>query len=231
VTQNFKDAGPQRFERTVLNFLVGQVSKNNLLGRKLLGASDSIDFVRWRTDTFGSMRFFERRELLWDTMAATMTDGVWTGFEFGVAHGYLTSNWMQRPLNALVAWHGFDRFTGLPRAWRGASAGAFDNGGVAPSIDDPRLTWHVGDVEDTLPRVAVPATRKLIFFDLDIYEPTKFAFEYLKKELGVGDLLYFDEAFDPDERTVIVDDVLATVAVEPLGATAAALGLRITGIK
>lgn len=225
----FKDAGLQRLERTVLNFLTGQVARNNTLGRKLLGASDAMKFARWRQATFGPVEFFGRRERLWDAMAATMGEGLWTGFEFGVAHGYLTDTWMRRPLPSLTAWHGFDRFTGLPRQWRGARAGAFDNGGRAPAIDDPRLTWHVGDVEDTLPKVAVPATKVAVFFDLDIYEPTKFAFDYLKKHLAAGDLLYFDEAFGPDVRSVIVNDVLTTFSVEPVGATALALGLRITG--
>lgn len=154
--------------------------------------------------------------------------------EFGVAHGYATEQWLSLlPADADVTWHGFDRFTGLPRAWRGLPAGAFDAGGQPPSLNDPRLTWHIGDIEDRVADldVAHHSDRQwLVLFDLDILEPSQVAWNAICDGLKPGDLLYFDEAFDTDERTLLDESVLTSGhRFEALGATAEALALRVTG--
>jgi hypothetical protein len=61
---------------------------------------------------------------------------------------------------------------------RGFAAGSksptlvtFDAGGTPPEITDSRLTWHIGTIEDTLPRLELDATCRLfVLFDLDLYE-------------------------------------------------------------
>jgi hypothetical protein len=67
-----------------------------------------------------------------------------------------------------------------------------------------------GLVQDTLE----PELRKLnvndfdrviIFFDLDLYEPTKFAIQALKDYLVPGTFIYFDELFDFEERRVLLE--------------------------
>jgi hypothetical protein len=50
--------------------------------------------------------------------------------------------------------------------------------------------------------------QKLILFDLDICEPTAIAWNALSSALRPGDLLYFDGAFDRDERRVLGEMVL-----------------------
>jgi hypothetical protein len=130
-----------------------------------------------------------------------------------------------------VVWHGFDRFTGLPRAWREYEQGTFDAGGKPPAIDDERAHWHVGDVQDTLGAVDLAAARDaqwLVLFDLDIYEPTVFAWEVINAHLRPGDVIYLDEAVDRDERRVLDEMILPSIGCEYVGATPFALGLVVT---
>ena len=96
---------------------------------------------------------------------------------------------------------------------------------------DPRVHWHVGDVQDTLPAADVSGRadhQRLILFDLDIYEPTAFAWDVLAPDLQPGDLMYFDEAMDADERRVLDEKVLPAISCEPVGSTSLALGLQVT---
>lgn len=44
---------------------------------------------------------------------------------------------------------------------------------------------------------------RLFIFDLDLYNATRHSWLTIKDFLREGDLLYFDEAFDRDERIVI----------------------------
>jgi hypothetical protein len=88
-------------------------------------------------------------------------------FEFGVAWGYLTLWWTKRLKTSGSKWHGFDRFTGLPRKWEALPEGAFSANGITPEISDERIMWHVGDVEKTiheLPKTS-PSTfnRRVVF--------------------------------------------------------------------
>ena len=98
-------------------------------------------------------------------------------------------------------------------------------------LDDPDAVWQVGDVEDTLAEIPpddLERTRRLVLFDLDIYEPTVVAWNHVAPWLQAGDLLYFDEAMDDDERKVLDELVLPTGAVEYIGATASGLALVVT---
>ncbi|MEI7715375.1 MAG: class I SAM-dependent methyltransferase [Mycobacterium sp.] len=148
--------------------------------------------------------------------------------EFGVAHGYATNWWLNR-LGQNVVWHGFDRFTGLPRAWKDFEKGAFSNDGEPPEITDPRVHWHPGDVEDTLNTVDISLHREgaqwMVLFDLDIYEPTAFAWGLIQEHIRPGDIIYFDEAGDDDERKVLDELVLPSIKCEPIAATPVGLGL------
>jgi hypothetical protein len=137
-----------------------------------------------------------------------------TVLEFGVAAGDATRTWLSLLPNPELSWHGFDTFTGLPTPWiRGdftvAEAGTFDAGGGPPSIDDPRITWHAGLVEDTLPVARLDLGPPLfVLFDLDLYEPTAFALRWLAPHLKRGDLLYFDEAYDPWHERRLLDEFI-----------------------
>ena len=175
---------------------------------------------------------FRRREELWERLAQRLDpDRPIVALEFGVAWGYATAWWLRRLRGRDVVWHGFDRFTGLPRAWREYAQGAFDAGGKPPPIDDERVRWHVGDVQDTLRAVDLAAARDaqwLILFDLDIYEPNAFAWEAISAHLRPGDLVYFDEAMDIDERRVLNEMIMPSIDCQPVGTTALGLGLTVT---
>ena len=82
-------------------------------------------------------------------------------------------------------------------------------------MTDPRLTWHNGDNEDThesslsLDQIA-ESERVLYVFDLDLFEPSLHCWQVIRPLLKSGDLLYFDEAFDGDERKLLEEHVLAS---------------------
>jgi hypothetical protein len=148
-------------------------------------------------------------------------------FEFGVAFGEATRWWLERIDSPLLRYHGFDRFTGLPQQWRGMPTGAFDAGGRAPAIDDTRVTWHVGDVENTLDDIdwAMVDGRRFFNFDLDLFRPSLAVWERIAPTLESGDILYFDEAYDSDERILLEAYVLPTGRFEGLGYSAFGLAL------
>jgi hypothetical protein len=229
----FPGAQPQRF-RVKLHACAARLFRAfPTLRRKTMQAGDIADFVDWQQRVFGVRpMIFGRRDKLWERLAQRLDPNrPLVVMEFGVAWGYATNWWLRRLGRRDVVWHGFDRFTGLPRAWREHAQGTFDVGGTPPAIDDNRVRWHVGDVEDTLGAIDLVAARNaqwLILFDLDIYEPTAFAWEVIAPYLQPGDLMYFDEAMDVDERRVLNEMILPSIGCEPVGTTALGLGLAVT---
>lgn len=206
-----------------------------LLRSKAVTAGQIAEYLTWQDEVLAARPpLHDQREQLWASLVGQLDPGSrLVVFEFGVAWGYATDWWLRHLAEAGVddlAWHGFDRFTGLPRAWRDHTAGTYDAGGEPPAIDDPRITWHVGDVGDTLPTLDLHAARDarwLVLFDLDLFEPTAEAWNVLSPQLREGDLIYFDEAMDDDERRVLDELVLPSGTFEPVGTTALALGLRV----
>lgn len=229
----FPDAGPSAITVTLQAFAARLFRASPTLRTKTVNAGQVADYIGWQQGAFGCRpTVFGRRRELWERLAQRLDPNrPLVALEFGVAWGYATDWWLRRLRGRDVVWHGFDRFTGLPRAWREHDLGAFDAGGKPPAIDDERVSWHIGDVEDTLGTVDLAAAREaqwLILFDLDLYEPTAFAWNVLRAHLQPGDLLYFDEAMDLDERRVLNDMVLPSIGCEPIGTTALGLGLTVT---
>lgn len=203
------------------------------ISRKVADVGEIADYFNWTVDRFGDPRPLKAREQLWDLMA-TRTDGkAARGFEFGVAWGYATGWWLERLQDSRVRWDGFDRFTGLPRTWRNHAEGAFDAGGQTPVIDDQRVTWHVGDVEDRLGDVDLQRTDEepfIVLFDLDIFEPSEVVWRHIRPFLRPGDLLYFDEAYDRDERHLLDHLVLPAGRYQLIGTTSMALAIQVQEI-
>lgn len=198
--------------------------------RKVMNAGAIANYVSWVIEKFGDVKVFPNKEKLWELMAQRVSTDDVRGFEFGVAFGYSTDWWLKRLPNASLRWDGFDRFTGLPRAWRFLDAGAFDAGGRTPDIDDQRVTWHVGELEDRLADLTLERSetqQRVILFDLDIFEPSLAAWEYIRDSLRRGDLLYFDEAFDDDERRLLDEHILSAGKYECVGMTPTGLGLQV----
>jgi hypothetical protein len=212
------------------------LSRSSSLRRKIANVAEISDFLDWQLATFGSIESMRSKSLLWKRMSARMraTGEQWHGMEFGVAFGY-TSNWWlsNHDSSAVATWDGFDRFTGLPRSWRGLPTGTFDNGGQMPAIDDDRATWHVGDIENTIKEMSVEKIstgRRLAYFDLDLYEPSKVVWDWIYPHLRPGDILYFDEAFDADERRLLNESIIPAGTYDFIGATDMNLAIEIQSL-
>src|SRR5262249_11836790 len=146
------------------------------------------------------------RSTLWAKAAEPRLRGSGaTVLEFGVADGLATRWWAGRAI-PFAAWHGFDTFEGLPVDWvRGEvkvmSAGVFKPSagvGAVPQVEASYpFEWHRGLIEETLPQVSRPATSLFVLIDVDLLGPTSVILEWLQEHGRSGDLVYFDEAFDP----------------------------------
>lgn len=210
-------------------------SRVRVLGKALEIAGHVASYGMWqRARHLNEGRRFLHREALWRSIFHRYTAGPVTVLEFGVASGIATRFWLSEIANPQLTWHGFDTFSGLPEAWhRGglefAAAGTFSNRGRPPQIADNRVTWHVGLVEETLPRAAFDSGAPLcVLFDMDMYEPTAFALNWLSGQLKPGDVLFFDEAYDPFHERRLIDEFLARGSrFRPLGATGIGLLVEI----
>jgi hypothetical protein len=230
--RQFRDTHPSAVSGAVQALAARAFARSSALRRRARNAGEVADFIDWQTIQFGRTIVYSSRERLWSSLANRMEHGrSWHGIEFGVAWGYATNWWLRKlPPFPRSTWDGFDRFTGLPQAWREYGAGAFDNRGIPPAINDERLTWHVGDVETTtgdLDTSKFSDGGRLVLFDLDLYAPTATAWQFVQPLLQHGDLLYFDEAMDGDERRVLSELVLPSGDFEYLGCTSLGLALKV----
>ena len=99
---------------------------------------------------------------------------------------------------------------------------------------DKRITWHVGDLEDTIGEMEaehIASGRRLAYFDLDLYDPSKVAWEWIRPHLRPGDILYFDEAFDADERRLLDESVLPAGSYDYIGATVMNLAIEVRSLR
>jgi hypothetical protein len=208
--------------------------------RNLGAISDHIDWIQVNFCKETSPNFFATKEKLWKyiydlefipkAMSQPKTIPQFRVYEFGVAHGYTPFYWQKNFLKSISRWTGFDSFVGLPRSWRGKDVGAFSNQGQIPHFTDSRFQFIKGMIEDTLLDFKFEredGETLLVFFDLDIFEPTLFAFNKLSAFLKQNDILYFDESFDIDERFIIQHHLLKTFDITLLGYTALSTAFRI----
>lgn len=93
--------------------------------------------------------------------------------------------------------HGFDTFTGLPEAWSGKGAGAFDIGGTPPQLPHDNVEYHVGLFSETLPGFAADHEGPFAFchLDADLYESTRIVFDQLRSWFVPGTVIVLDEYF------------------------------------
>jgi hypothetical protein len=173
------------------------------------------------------------RVALWEGAAEPLLRAACpTVLEFGVADGLATRWWTDRAI-PFAAWHGFDTFDGLPADWvRGdvavMSAGVFRpraGTGAVPRLGVPfPLEWHRGLIEETLPRFSRPDTGLFVIVDVDLLEPTSAILDWLARNGRPGDLVYFDEAFDPwNEGLAIRRAVAGGLAMRAIAHTGSAL--------
>jgi O-methyltransferase len=116
--------------------------------------------------------------------------------EFGVASGYSFRWFVQQNTNAGSRFHGFDTFTGLPEDWGPYKKGAFGTENKVPEINDPRIKFHQGIFQQTLPGSLneIDSDRKnVVMMDADLYSATLYALTTLAPVLKKGDIIFFDE--------------------------------------
>ena len=224
--------------KSVVIMTLQSIFLKNLLRSRLITAKieliiEMLDYFKWLQKHFGRIRISNSREKNWQVMSKYMHGSRYQGVEFGVAWGYLTWWWFKNSSDLIESWHGFDRFTGLPRDWRNFKKGTFDTGGNVPDIQDNRITWYKGDLEEQIQQLQIANERDykvIIFFDLDIFEPSLVGWQNVKHSLKNGDILYFDEAFDKDERKLLDEFVLPSGEFEFIGCSWLTLSLRVKHI-
>lgn len=172
------------------------------------------------------------REALWAGVAAPyLQGGRFTAVEFGVAGGLATRWWASTGV-PFEAWHGFDTFEGLPQAWMRSgievmAAGVFAPAerGIPPIVSTAYpLRWHRGLIQETLPRFERPDHSLFALIDVDLLEPSIAVLDWLRQHGRSGDLIYFDEAFDPwNEGLALRNALAAGLQVRGLGHTGSAL--------
>jgi hypothetical protein len=191
-----------------------------------------VGFRRWYKMAGGTNSLaFASRKKLWQQVIIPRLKGddlSVSVFEFGVAYGEASRWWLKQLPSKSLRFSGFDLFTGLPTAWRDLPEGAFNANGATPNIDDERVTWFVGDVGDKINEVNWTAHNgvKFFIFDLDLFLPSLDTWQVVEKNLRPGDLLYFDEAFDIDERLLLKNYLLPTNRFEILGVSPFGLALE-----
>ena len=202
------------FER-LLAASVFHISKFTRISERIKYAGEVADFSNFLNIHFGKVVFRLKRENIWQDIEKILQKDV-TFIELGVASGYLTGWWLSPLRKSLTerkyGYHGFDSFKGLPHKWRNFEAGTFSTYGVAPSIENRYLVFHAGLVEETLNATLMnkisTTNQKVIFFDLDLFEPSLHAYSIIKSYLKTGDVLYFDEARDADERRLVQEYIM-----------------------
>jgi len=167
----------------------------------------SAEFVFRMREEHPEAPFFHSREKLWKSFSAELRNQKWVGFEFGVASGDATKNFLKMPYaENCLQWNGFDTFYGLPSAWGDLPKGAFSTNGNVPKINSKIINWLVGPIEDTCKDIKLLnylEQRFIIIFDFDLYSATKCAWIQISEHLKAGDIVYFDEAYEWDEKQII----------------------------
>lgn len=202
----------------------------------------SARYLQWlKASKFGdTSRLCENRTVLWEREVVPLVESNCTVLEFGVANGLATKWWAGKNLPMRV-WHGFDTFTGLPTDWSRAgvsvmSAGVFNQGVAQESDGLPSVSasypieWHVGLINETLSSFVFKRTGQLlVFIDVDLLEPTQDVLNWLTGKLNPGDLIYFDEAFDPwNEGLALREFLEVNKNIKAVAHTGSALLIEVT---
>lgn len=118
--------------------------------------------------------------------------------EFGVFRGQTFKIWVDNNKNPESIFVGFDTFTGLPEDWGKIKKGSFSVQGNLPDINDPRVAFEVGLIQDKLPGYLGKISkgeRKVIHIDVDLYNATLYTLFFLQPFREKGDIIIFDDFF------------------------------------
>src|SRR5215469_16773519 len=140
-------------------------------------AINYLEVGRWmRANGYDTTCRAERREQLFEIVAAQVAQRDVLYMEFGVYRGATTRYWSKLLHNPRSKLHGFDSFEGLPESWLPQRPkGHFSLEGQVPQVDDPRIQFFQGWFEQTLPDYRFPPHDVLVLnFDADLYSSTIF---------------------------------------------------------
>ncbi len=165
---------------------------------------------RWmRAHGFEPNVRLDRREQVFDAVAAEIRDLEVLYMEFGVFEGASMRYWSQLLRNPRSHLHGFDSFEGLPVGWTGEPRGHFSTNGAPPRINDDRVRFHVGWFEATLPFYEPPPhERFVLMIDSDVYSSAAFVLRSLEHLIVPGSFVYFDEFHDRANELRAFDEFL-----------------------
>jgi hypothetical protein len=233
-----KNGSSSNVTLTVLHYFTSCFQFMGSLVYPLKALIEVLEFRIWLNRRFGKITHFKNREKLLNALIENSNhDDSKTGgrgvlyVEFGVAFGE-TSRYLISGTKVPLVYHGFDTFEGLPKAWRGLPAGAMSSNGQIPNILGENIYFHKGLIQDTITQVNFQSALKKIFiFDLDLFEPTLFALNHVFSEIKEGDIVYFDEAFDSDERVIVENYFLDEFEFEVIGASPFGLAFQIISSK
>jgi hypothetical protein len=189
----------------------------------------------------GAKRFPTREELWRDGLLPILTGSAQPvrGLEFGVASGKATA-WWHDNLGGLAGWDGFDTFEGLPEPWTRGGVTVMEQGVFAPAHGEPEfpviqsttpIQWHKGLIGDTISDLSRdPGERLLILVDVDLLEPTRDILNWVLANGRPGDVIYFDEAFDPFNEGLALQEAMdAGLRFRTMGFTGSALAVVLEG--
>ena len=202
---------------------------------KILSVLEVLEFKIFKKKRFGKISTFYSRNKLYlsildELSYLTSNKSKVNIYEFGVAFGELT---MLITENAKFEYkyNGFDTFSGLPNSWRGLPKGAISAGNALPNITGDNVLFHVGLIKDTIISVDFKSEDiNLFIFDFDLYEPTLLTYKFIRKDIKIGDILVFDEAFTYDERIIIENYFFKDFSYKVIGSSVFAIAFKIEEI-
>jgi Macrocin-O-methyltransferase (TylF) len=175
-----------------------------------------LEVGRWmHARGFEIPRRVDRRERIFDGIAAQIAESRALYLEFGVHRGASMIYWSKLLRCPESRLHGFDSFEGLPEKWNSTPTGFFSTGGAIPVVDDPRVTFFKGWFEDVLPRYSLPDHNHLVVnLDADLYSSTAYVLNFLKSSMRVGTFVYFDEFSDRHHELKAFDEFLSATEMQ-----------------
>ena len=180
---------------------------------RALGLCTAYVEIGWWMDQqgFDTSHRVQGRKAVFDEMIGRAGARSVTYLEFGVFEGASIRHFSAGLKGADTQLHGFDSFEGLPETFDSYTyeRGRFDVGGQVPAIDDPRVKFHVGWFDDTVPRFEVPELDVLMVnFDADLYSSTMLVLNHIEKWVVPGTMFYFDEMSRVDHEPAAFKDFM-----------------------
>lgn len=146
-----------------------------------------------------------KREDVWDYAVSIIGgDKKILFLEFGVWEGYSIKYFSSKMKNEKSILYGFDSFEGLPEDWGNKRAGTFSTQGIAPIVEDRRVSFVRGWFQNTLPPFVINGSEFdaiLVHMDADLYSSTLFCLSQLWHKFD-SFFIIFDEFLNHETRAL-----------------------------